>query len=122
MPRLVITGGLGFIFSHVTEYFLAKGWEVHVFDNLSKGSHPELLVDLKKLPNFRFHEQDVSFSPIIGQIATINPEYIIHAAAISDVDYSIQNPVGTIHANNNATLNVFEAARKCKKLKKLLYV
>lgn len=121
MPKIVITGGLGFIFSHVAEHFIAKGWQVYIFDNLSAGSHPELVQEFRKL-GAQVYEEDVSYASIVGRIATINPEYIIHAAAISDVDYSIKSPVNTIHANNNATINVFEAARKCKKLKKLLYV
>ncbi len=121
-PKIVITGGLGFIFSHVTEYFLTKGWEVHVFDDLSVGSHPELLPDLKKNKKFHFYEENVSFWSVENQIADINPDYIVHAAAISDVDYSIKNPSTTLKSNNDATVHVFEAARKCSNLKKLLYV
>lgn len=120
--KIVITGGLGFIFSHVTEYFLHKGYEVHVIDNLSAGSHPELNPEFKKIGKYFFYELDVSFASIIPMIAGINPDYIIHAAAVSDVDYSIKQPHKTIIANNNATLNVFEAARACRNLKKLLYV
>lgn len=129
MKKIVITGGLGFIFSHVTEYFLKAGYDVMVIDNLSAGSHPEL-VDLFKtysekregFGKFTFLEYDVSFQPVIPIITTFNPDYIVHAAAISDVDYSIKQPVKTIQANNNGTINVFEAARLCKNLKKLLYV
>jgi len=121
--KLVVLGSQGFIFSHVVEYFLKKGWEVHGFDNLSAGSHAELLPEWKEqYPNWRFHELDVSFAAAIDKIVAIDPDYIIHAAAISDVDYSIKFPLKTIQANNNATINAFEAARKCKRLKKLLYV
>jgi len=121
--KIIITGGMGFIFSHVTEYFLNKGWEVYCIDNLSAGSHPELVKEWsEKYPNFHFNNQDVSFSSVIQYIVRINPEYIIHAAAISDVDYSIKNPVKTIHANNNATINLFEAARQCRDLRRFLYV
>lgn len=120
--KLVITGSQGFIFSHVAEHFIKLGWEVHGFDNLSAGSHPELVVPMESMGNFHFHESDVSFMPVQDVILRINPDYIVHAAAISDVDYSIKQPVKTIMANNNATLNIFEAARKCKNLKKLLYV
>lgn len=120
--KIVITGGLGFIFSHVTEHFLQKGYDVHVIDNLSAGSHEELIPELQKMGKFTFHEQDVSFLPAADLITRLNPEYIVHAAAISDVDYSIKQPTKTLQANNNATMNVFDAARKCKNLKKLLYV
>lgn len=127
MSKILITGGLGFIFSHVTEHFLMGGNDVMVIDNLSAGSHPELIPEFKALAakhgsKFTFLEYDVSFSAVVPIITTFQPEYIIHAAAISDVDYSIKQPVKTIQANNNATINVFEAARQIKTLKKLLYV
>lgn len=127
MPKILITGGMGFIFSHVTEHFLRNGYDVMVLDNLSAGSHPELLPQFKALAQqfngrFTFVETDVSFSTTIPIITTFDPEYIIHAAAISDVDYSIKQPVKTIQANNNGTINIFEAARQLKTLKKLLYV
>ena len=128
MKKIVITGGLGFIFSHVTEYFLNVGYDVMVLDNLSAGSHPELIKEFGLLTRgegtgrFTFVETDVSFTTTIPIITTFNPDYIIHAAAISDVDYSIKQPVKTIQANNNGTINVFEAARQLPNLKKLLYV
>lgn len=128
MKKIVITGGLGFIFSHVTEHFLRNGYDVMVLDNLSAGSHPELIKDFGLLTaeegsgRFTFVETDVAFATTIPIITTFQPDYIIHAAAISDVDYSIKNPVKTIQANNNGTINVFEAARQLKNLKKLLYV
>lgn len=124
MTKILITGGMGFIFSHVTEYFIKKGFEVHVVDNLSAGSHPELIPEFKKLGpgTFFFHEYDASFAQMVPIITTMNPEYIIHAAAISDVDYSIKQPTKTILSNNNATMHIFEGARQCKNLRKLLYV
>lgn len=128
MKKIVITGGLGFIFSHVTEHFLKAGWDVMVIDNLSAGSHPELIKEFGLLTaeegsgQFTFVEYDVSFQPVVPIITTFNPEYIIHAAAISDVDYSIKQPVKTLQANINGTINIFEAARQLKNLKKLLYV
>lgn len=128
MKKIVITGGLGFIFSHVTEHFIRNGYDVMVIDNLSAGSHPELLKEFGMFTaaegsgKFTFLEYDVSFQPVVPIITTFQPDYIIHAAAISDVDYSIKNPVKTIQANINGTINIFEAARQLKNLKKLLYV
>lgn len=120
--RIVITGGLGFIFSHVVDHFVKCDYEVMLIDNLSAGSHPELIPEYKKNPNVTFVEYDVAFQPVIPIITTFNPDYIIHAAAISDVDYSIKQPVKTIQSNINGTINIFEAARQLKDLKKLLYV
>lgn len=119
--KLVVLGSQGFIFSHVVEHFLDKGWEVHGFDNLSAGSHPELVAPFEAR-GMTFYEEDVSFMPAVDKIIRINPDYIIHAAAISDVDYSIKYPLKVLTANNNATTNAFEAARRCSNLKKLLYV
>lgn len=113
--KVIITGGLSFIFSHVTEYFVKNGWEVIVIDNQSEGSHPEIIDG-----SFLYINDNVEDCQKIME--SINPEYIIHAAAISDVDYSIKNPLETIDKNTRATLAIFEAARNCSNLKKLLYV
>lgn len=115
--KVVITGGLGFIFSHVTEYMVQKGYEVIVIDNLSEGSHPEIING-----KFKFYEEDACSPRAEDIIVFENPEYIIHAAAYSDVDRSIKNPVKVINNNFDSTFRVFEAARKCSKLKKLVYV
>ncbi len=164
LDKVVITGGLGFIFSHVTEYLVKRGYEVHVIDNLSEGSHPELLEQLTKQNNkyytacanpsdvklqeelyrdgfgdiikaptaftkkdnpyglFKFYKEDVSKKEVIDTILNIEPDYIIHAAAYSDVDGSIREPRDVIKANCDATLNVFEAARQLPNLKKLVYI
>lgn len=115
--KILITGGLGFIFSHVTEYFVAKGWQVVVIDNLSGGSQPQIIND-----TFKLYKLDVSEEEVIGIIKEENPEYVIHAAAISDVDYSIKNPHETLKKNIMANINVFEACRELPNLKKLIYV
>jgi len=116
-PKIIITGGLGFIFSYVTEYFVEKGWEVIVIDDISTGSHPEIING-----TFRFIEMDCADNRVQDLIIKEDPEYIVHAAAISDVDFSIRDPEYTLKQNINANINVFEAARYCSKLKKLLYV
>ncbi|MEK7601512.1 MAG: NAD-dependent epimerase/dehydratase family protein [Patescibacteria group bacterium] len=57
-PKIIITGGLGFIFSHVTEHFVKKGWEVIVVDNQSAGSHPEIIDD-----SFEYHKRKINTFP-----------------------------------------------------------
>ena len=115
--KVLITGGLGFIFSHVTEYFVSKGYDVIVIDNETIGSHPEIIDgSFTYLKEYVFSKNAYDF--IIKQ----NPDYIIHAAAISDVDFSIKNPDETIYKNNQSIVNVFEASRKCPNLKKLVYI
>lgn len=117
MPKILITGGLGFIFSHVTEYYVKKGWEVVVIDEEIIGSHPEI-----KDGYFKSYKVDVSDEKIIKLILKENPDYVIHAAAISDVDYSIKYPYETMKKNVMGNVNVFEACRHLPNLKKLIYV
>lgn len=117
MPKIIITGGLGFIFSYVTEYFVIKGWDVLVLDDMTTGSHPEIIDR-----SFRFVKMDVSSKNVQDLIIEENPDYIVHASAISAVDFSIKDPEYTLNQNILSTINVFEAARFCPNLKKLLYV
>src|SRR3989338_7161117 len=116
-PRILITGGLSFIFSHVTEYFVRKGWNVVVIDNLSKGSNPEIIDGSFVHLNAHMANLDV-----VDAIVAEKPDYIIHAAAITDVDYSIREPRRTLEKNTRGTIHAFEAARHLPHLKKIMYV
>jgi dTDP-glucose 4,6-dehydratase len=101
---------------------LEQGYQVVVIDNLSDGSHPELLPALKRDKDFTFYQKNVHGSEAIDIIVNEDPQYIIHAAAYSDVDKSIKNPYEILKANCQANLNVFEAARLLPDLKKLVYI
>lgn len=116
-PKIVITGGLGFIFSYVTEYFVQKGWQVVVIDNLSIGAHPEIIDG-----SFVHHNVHTSNPEMVRLIIRENPDYLVHAAAITDVDYSILEPHRTMTKNTLGMLHVFEAARRLPNLKKFMYV
>ncbi|MDO8562164.1 MAG: GDP-mannose 4,6-dehydratase [bacterium] len=116
-PKVLITGGLGFIFSHVTEYFVRKGWNVVVVDNLSEGSNPEMIDG--SFVHINAHMAELEVVPVI---VAEKPDYIIHAAAITDVDYSIREPRRTLEKNTRGTIHAFEAARSLPHLKKILYV
>ena len=115
--KILITGGLGFIFSHVTEHFVKKGWDVVVVDNESTGSHPEIIDG-----SFTYHKMNVCDRSVIDLIHKEAPDYVIHAAAISDVDYSIREPYHVLGENITGNLNMFEASRELTSLKKFLYV
>ena len=117
MSKVIITGGLGFIFSHVTEYMVKKGYEVIVIDNQTVGSHPEIINN-----SFKYFYGHMGNDDSRDFLIKENPDYIIHAAAYSDVDFSIKEAKAVMESNNAATINVFEAARKCSNLKKLVYV
>lgn len=116
--RVLITGGLGFIFSHVTQYMVKQGYEVMVIDSEDVGSHPEIIDG-----SFKYFKSYLQ-NPLqnITKIRQFDPHYIIHAAAMSDVDQSIRIPGQILDANNGATTNVFIAAVKCPNLKKLIYI
>jgi nucleoside-diphosphate-sugar epimerase len=116
-PKIVITGGLGFIFSYVTEYFVEKGWRVVVIDNCSEGHCPEIIDD-----SFKHYNLHMADAEAINVIIDENPDYVIHAAAITDVDYSVREPRRTIEKNIRGTLHAFEACRMLPNLKKFIYV
>ena len=116
-PKILITGGLGFIFSYVTEHYIKKGWAVVVIDNQSVGSHPEIIDG-----SFKYYNNHVADPEVIDIILKENPEYVIHAAAISDVDYSVRESHRTLKKNIMMNINVFDACRQLKNLKKFMYV
>ncbi|MBP6860231.1 MAG: GDP-mannose 4,6-dehydratase [Candidatus Pacebacteria bacterium] len=116
-PSVVITGGLGFIFSHVTEHFVRKGWRVVVIDNLSEGSNPDLIDG-----SFVHLDLHMANPDVVDTIVNEKPDYLIHAAAITDVDYSIREPYRTFRKNLLGTLHAFEASRRLPGLKKFMYI
>lgn len=114
---IVITGGLGFIFSYVTEYFVQKGYRVVVIDNLAEGSHPEIIDG-----SFVHHDAHMASESVVDLIVKEQPDYLIHAAAMTDVDYSIKEPYRTLQKNALGTFHAFEAARRLPNLLKFMYV
>jgi dTDP-D-glucose 4,6-dehydratase len=116
-PTILITGGLGFIFSHVTEYYVKKGWNVVVIDNLSEGSHPEIIDG-----SFVHIDTHMAEESVIQVILNEKPDYLIHAAAITDVDYSVRESLRTFRKNNLGNIHAFDAARQLPDLKKFIYV
>ncbi len=116
-PKIIITGGLGFIFSHVTEYFVKKGWEVVVIDNFSDGSNPQIIDG-----SFKHYDVHMADPEVVNIMMSEDPDYIIHAASITDVDYSIREPYRTLKKNAYGIFHAFEAARNLSHLKKLMYV
>ena len=116
MTKYIITGGAGFIGSHVAEYLSKKKKKVVILDNLSTGR-------IDNIKNFKskikFVKCDISkkgkwINEFKGKI------YIIHLASVADIVPSIQYPEKYFNSNVNGTLNVLNACRKCKVLK-LIY-
>ncbi len=105
--RVLVTGGAGFIGSHLTDAFLDRGDEVSVVDDLSAGSAARL--DERAV----LHKQDIVHA---GQLAAlveeIRPELICHLAAQIDVRASVAAPADDAQVNVVGTVNVLEAARR----------
>lgn len=107
--RVVITGGAGFIGSHIIEESLGRGYEVVVIDDLSSGNLRNIEHFLQDLT---FIEGSVMNRTLLEQ-AFRNADYILHQAAIASVRKSIHNPVKSHRINVIGALNVFSAAHRC---------
>jgi UDP-glucose 4-epimerase len=104
--RVLVTGGAGFIGSHLTDGFLARGDEVTVVDDLSAGRAGRL-DDAATLHKLSIADAD-SFTGLVRQV---RPRLICHLAAHIDVRSSVSSPATDAQANVVGTVNVLEAAR-----------
>jgi UDP-glucose 4-epimerase len=105
--NVLVTGGAGFIGSHLVDALLARGDRVRVVDNLATG-HRENLAHV--LDAIEFIQGDLRDTDIARQ-ATQNIEVIFHQAALPSVPRSIKDPAATHAANLTGTLNLLDAAR-----------
>ena len=106
--RSVVTGGAGFIGSHVLELLLAGGHEVWVFDNLSRGSW-ENVPEQAKLAVGDIRDADA----VAALFDEVKPQACIHLAAQIDVRVSVDEPLVDAETNVLGTISVLEAARRC---------
>lgn len=111
--KVIVTGGAGFIGSHLGDLLIEKGYEVHVIDNMSGGKKERL----NKAAIL--HELDIRNLADIAPIFK-GAEYVFHLAALPRVQYSIEHPAETNEVNVGGTLNVFIAAKDAG-VKKLVY-
>jgi UDP-glucose 4-epimerase len=105
MPTALITGGAGFIGSHVAERFLAEGWTVHIMDNLVTGKRENVPADAT------FHELDIRSPEAATLLARLQPSALVHLAAQMDVRRSVADPVFDAETNVVGSLNLLEAVR-----------
>jgi UDP-N-acetylglucosamine/UDP-N-acetyl-alpha-D-glucosaminouronate 4-epimerase len=112
--KVLVTGGAGFIGSHLVEGLLERGDEVRVLDNLSTGKDE----NLRGLgsgrwdagSDFEFVEGDIRDLDTVAN-AVSGVDFILHQAALGSVPRSVEDPITTQQVNANGTLNVFLAAR-----------
>ena len=114
----LVTGGAGFIGSHIVDLLLEKEFEVRVLDNLSGG----------RLSNLDHHKSNPLLSICTGDITTIdindeiftNVRWLFHLAGIGDIVPSIEKPLNYFHANSYGTARIAEAAREAN-IEKVIY-
>jgi nucleoside-diphosphate-sugar epimerase len=112
--RVLITGGAGFVGSHLAEALLARGDEVFVIDDLSTGSI-ENISHLKSNPLFHYTIDTVSNEPVLAELID-RCDTVVHLAAAVGVKLIVESPVRTIETNVHGTEVVLKIANKKKKL------
>jgi UDP-glucose 4-epimerase len=116
--KCVVTGGAGFIGSHLVDRLLIDGHDVVVIDNFAIG-RPENLASHSQSTRFRLVEADIT------DLAAIRPlfdgiDWVFHLAALADIVPSIEQPIPYHRANVDGTVNVLEAARHAN-VKRFVY-
>lgn len=104
--RILVTGGAGFVGSHVADAYLAAGHEVAVVDDLSTGFRENLD------PRVRFWQVDIRTAELLQVVADFRPDVISHHAAQMSVSASVQDPGHDADINILGSLNLLEAAIK----------
>ena len=113
--KILVTGGAGFIGSHVVDAYLAQGHDVVVVDNLSTGRKANLN------PDATFYQADIRGSELEGIFAREEPQIVNHHAAQVDVRRSVADPIFDADVNVTGTLNLLECARH-HGVEKVIYI
>ncbi|GFM51768.1 NAD-dependent epimerase/dehydratase family protein [Pseudomonas capsici] len=113
---ILITGGAGFIGSHLADALLAQGHAVRILDDLSTGKRSNLQLDNSRL---ELIEGDVADSALVTRAAQ-GCQAVVHLAAVASVQASVEDPVKTHQSNFIGTLNVCEAMREAG-IKRVLF-
>jgi UDP-glucose 4-epimerase len=114
--RVLVTGGAGFIGSHIVDALVAQGHTVSVVDNLLKGKRENLNAAA------HFHQVDIRDADALARVFSVErPQVIVHQAALADVRGSLVDPTGYAATNIVGTLNLLEAARAGGTVRKFLF-
>jgi UDP-glucose 4-epimerase len=114
--RILVTGGAGFIGSHIVDAFVTAGHRVAVVDNLSTGKRQNLN------PAAAFHQADIRDVAVLAEIfAQEQPTVVCHQAALADVRGSLRDPAGYAQVNVVGTLNLLEAGRAAGTVRRFLF-
>ena len=113
MTHALITGGAGFIGSHLTEKLLSVGQKVTIIDNLDTGRF-ENIAHLKANPNFRYAIEDIRNIHVMDRLVS-ECDIVYHLAAAVGVQRIIREPINTIEINIGGTETVLQTARRYRK-------
>ncbi|MDP2302758.1 MAG: SDR family oxidoreductase [Ignavibacteria bacterium] len=113
--KIVITGGAGFIGSHIAEYWSNQNEDVVVLDNLRSGYKK----NINGLSNVNFVEGSITNKELVEEVVT-NADYVFHLAAMISVPESVINPYECVEINIIGLLNILEAAKK-HSVKKIIH-
>ncbi len=112
--KVIVTGGAGFIGSHICDQLIERDFAVAVIDDLSTGKRQNLP------PDARFYHTDIRDQAVSEIFAEEKPEYVFHLAAQMDVRKSVADPAYDAEVNIGGTVNLLEAGRAVN-LKKIIY-
>lgn len=104
--KIIVTGGAGFIGSHIADAYINDGHEVIVIDNLSTGRRENIN------PRAKFHETDICDPDILKIFEDERPQILNHHAAQIDVRKSVRDPLGDLKVNVSGLINLVECGRK----------
>ncbi len=113
--KVLVTGGAGFIGSHVVDLYLERGFEVVVVDDLSSGKESNLN------PDATFYKLDIRSPELVQIFERERPDYINHHAAQAEVRFSMENPLADADINILGSLNLLENARH-HGVKRIVYI
>jgi UDP-glucose 4-epimerase len=105
MPKVLVTGGAGFIGSHVADLFVAEKWEVTIVDDLSAGKRENVPAAA------RLHEISVNSPELVRLVTEQKFDVVAHLAAQIDVRKSVADPIADATVNILGALNLMEALR-----------
>jgi nucleoside-diphosphate-sugar epimerase len=108
MPKYLVTGGAGFIGSHIVEELLNRGEFVRILDNFSTGRRQNISPFIDN-PNFELIEGDLRSYHIVRE-AVKGIDYVLHEGALPSVPRSVKDPITTNDINVNGTLNILDAS------------
>jgi UDP-glucose 4-epimerase len=104
--HILVTGGAGFIGSHIADAFLARGWRVSIIDNLSTGNRANLN------ERAQFFEADLRDAATMSLLDELRPDVVCHQAAQIDVRISVRDPAADAESNVVASLRLLQKAQE----------